>query len=280
MCEQSRVVALQLPINFHKTFVPERRLIAALLGYAAAEKAGTYAEIAAQTGIPMGKSSGKVPVIIDYARGMGLIDLMPCEDRALKKPILTPFGEVVFREDRFLGRVITQWLVHLNLCLPATGASAWYKTFAEGRTSLGSSFSAQQLEDYLVSFFGPGRNRTGPLLRTYLDDAALGRASVLHRNGNTVIREKAPLLDEFSFAYAAYLLSLIEAYFSGEFQVTVSDLNEKTHCFDACLWGERDIADALTLAEKTGLIGVDRQLRPWMIEMRADASKAWGRMYE
>ena len=31
-----------LPLNFHKTFIPERRLIAALLEYAALNKQGDY----------------------------------------------------------------------------------------------------------------------------------------------------------------------------------------------------------------------------------------------
>ena len=34
-----------LPINFHKTFIPERHFIAALLDYAALGKAGTLQEI-------------------------------------------------------------------------------------------------------------------------------------------------------------------------------------------------------------------------------------------
>ena len=44
-----------LPINFHKTFVPERRLIGELLHYAALGKEGDYQEISSETGIPMGK---------------------------------------------------------------------------------------------------------------------------------------------------------------------------------------------------------------------------------
>lgn len=270
---------MQLPVNFHKTFVPERRLIAALLEYTANGKSGTYMEIAAETGIPMGKSSGKVPAILDYARGMGLVDLEPGTDRSIKKPSLTAFGKVVFEEDRLLGMGITQWLAHLHLCLPDTGAIAWYKTFAEGRSTLGSSFSPQQLEEYLVSFFGPGRNRTGPLIRTYLDDTAFGRASVLRRQSDIVVREKAPLLDEFSFGYAAYFLSLLQDRFAGQFQVTVTDLNEKVRCFDSCLWGDSEITEALALVERTGFISIDRQMRPWILERRADGNQVWVKIY-
>jgi hypothetical protein len=57
-----------LPLNFHKTFIPERRLIAALLEYAALNKQGDYQNISKETGIPMGKSSGKVPAIYGIAQ--------------------------------------------------------------------------------------------------------------------------------------------------------------------------------------------------------------------
>ena len=49
-----------LAVNFHKTFIPERRLITDLMGYAALGQRGTFQEISADTGIPMGKSNGKV----------------------------------------------------------------------------------------------------------------------------------------------------------------------------------------------------------------------------
>lgn len=65
----------RLPRNFHKSFKPERQYIHAMLRYAAAGKSGDYREIASETGVPMGTSSGKVPAIIDYCRGMGLVRL-------------------------------------------------------------------------------------------------------------------------------------------------------------------------------------------------------------
>jgi hypothetical protein len=92
-----------LPLNFHKTFIPERRLIAALLEYAALNKQGDYQNISKETGIPMGKSSGKVPAILDYARGMGLLILENEQAGSIKKPVLTSFGKVVYLEDKFLG---------------------------------------------------------------------------------------------------------------------------------------------------------------------------------
>ncbi len=93
----------RLPRNFHKSFKPERQYIAAMLRFAASGSAGTFQEIGKATGIPMGASSGKVPAILDYCRGMGLVRLSEDAARSsTKAPMLTPFGRVVMQEDPFL----------------------------------------------------------------------------------------------------------------------------------------------------------------------------------
>ena len=123
-----------LPINFHQTFIPERRYVSSLLQYAASGSKGTLDEIAEQTGIPMGKSSGKAHATIDYARGMNLIELASLEEKLVKKPTLTSFGAIVYAEDRFLGEQVTQWIAHMNLCSSYTGARAWHEVFAKDET--------------------------------------------------------------------------------------------------------------------------------------------------
>lgn len=271
---------MPLALNFHKTFVPERRLIAALLEYSAQEKSGTYAEIASETGIPMGRYTGKVPAILDYARGMGLIKLESGGSNSVRKPRLTDFGRIVFLEDRLLGEPLTQWIAHMQLCRHDIGAVAWYRVFAEGRAVLGSSFEPEQLEIYLTNIFGPGQNRTGPLLRTYLDDAALRRAMILSQEDAMIRRNRAPLLDEYARGYAAFTLTLLETSFDGRLQVSISDLNNQTCWFDVCLWGTGEIARALSLMEGTGLLSVDRQMQPWIVERRSDAGPAWASVYD
>jgi len=270
---------MALPINFHKTFIPERRLLSSLLCYAAEGKSGDYQSIAADTGIPMGKSNGKVPAILDYARGMGLVKLTQQVKNAVKEPQLTDFGRIVFIEDRLMGEKITQWLAHMHLSHPSIGAKAWYHTFSKGRRFLGKTFTANQLEKDLVATFGTGKNRTGPLIRMYIDDAAFARASVLKYNSSTVIRNKAPLSDEFALPYAAYILLLIEYHFKDELQVTTSDLNKKTGWFDSALWEDSDVERALNLIESTGYISIDRLTRPWVLHRKAEAKQVWPGIY-
>ncbi|MCP4403626.1 MAG: hypothetical protein GY801_40765 [bacterium] len=69
MAMNTHKTSQRLPITFHQTFTPERAHIAALLKCADGGKVGTDREIFAETGIPIGASSGKVPAMLDYCRG-------------------------------------------------------------------------------------------------------------------------------------------------------------------------------------------------------------------
>lgn len=269
-----------LPVNFHKTFIPERRLIAALLEYAALGKQGSYKEISLDTGIPMGESSGKVPAVLDYARGMGLIELASDRTSGIKKPVLTSLGKIIYLEDKYLGEPMVQWLVHMNLCRSDIGAKAWHEVFAKGRGILGSSFTKPQLEDYLVSIFGPGNNRTGPLVLTYVEEAALGRARVLAVEGEKVTRKKAPVLEVYAIPYSAYIISLLDAFFPGRDQVTFSEFNSKTFWFEICLWDRSEIEYVFSLIERKGFISIDRQIQPWIIERKASVDQVWPHLFD
>ena len=268
-----------LPINFHKTFVPERRLIGELLHFAALGKEGDYQEISRETGIPMGQSTGKVPAILDYARGMGLIKLGE-EHGNTKKPRLTAFGRVVYREDRFLGLPLSQWLCHIHLCREDLGAAAWHATFARARWILGDSFGKEQLENYLIGLFGPGNNRTGPLLRMYVDDAAFGRAHILTEGTDVVRRQKAPLLDSYAVGYSVAVLLLMQASFPDQAQVTLSEFADRTLIFDTCLWGQEDVEHLCEMLDRKGIVTVDRQMRPWILERKNTEEIVWARIYD
>ncbi len=271
---------MPLPINFHRTFVPERRLLSVLLQYAGSGRSGTYQDIARETGIPMGKSNGKVPAIIDYARGMGFVQFNISTKNGIKSPLLTPFGRTVLLEDPNLGEPITQWLAHMHLCRPEHGAVAWHIVFVKGKKILGGIFTFDQLENYLRNSFGPGRDRTGPLIRMYTDDAAFARMGALRLQIKEIIRTKAPVSQVYTMAYAAYILSIIEVEFPGQSQVTIDDLNKKSGIFDACLWERIDIERVLSILESQQLISIDRQMYPWIIEKRSNAQQIWPQAYQ
>ena len=200
----------RLPRNFHQSFKPERHYIAAMLRFAASGKEGNLQFIATETGIPTGTKSGKVPAILDYCRGMGLIQLTGEERSANKRPDLTSFGRAVFLEDPFLKTDITQWIAHLNLCSSQVGADIWYHTFFSGTPSLGFKFERSKLESYLGNYFGVGRTGLiGPMIGMYEDEAAFRICGALSEKSGIIIRKPAPIGEEYGYPYGAWILQLI-----------------------------------------------------------------------
>ncbi|OPL12261.1 MAG: hypothetical protein AVO34_07630 [Firmicutes bacterium ML8_F2] len=275
-----------LPLNFHQTFIPERRLIGSLLDFVALGKQGSYSEIAEETGIPMGKYSGKVPAIMNYAKGMGLLYLGKADKAGVYKPKLTDFGKVVFLEDKLMGERIVQLLAHFNLCRDDIGALAWHTLFAEA-SSLGNSFTKAELDEFLAVRFGSAnkRGRIGPMINVYIDDAALARSSVLkvsdeRLRANTKINiNKIPLFETFARPYAAYITDLIELIFPKQIQVAITDFNIKTKWFNICKLQNDDIKTLFDLIERKGLLSFDRQRKPWIIEKRYSASDLWTQIF-
>lgn len=275
-------IQYRLPRNFHKTFIPERQYIHAMLRFAASGREGNYQAIASATGIPMGKSSGKVPAILDYCRGMGLIRLIGNGRSAVKRPELTPFGRIVFLEDPHLKERITQWIAHFNLCSVLAGAETWYQIFFVGSQALGMRFHRSRLEEHLSLVYNcNSRGVIGPVIRMYEDDAAFRACGVLYEEmDSVVVRRPAPINDECGFAYGAWMLQLIADHFPKANQITLAELDHKAGWKTIPGWNIDESHRAIDLIERKGVVAVDRQMNPWIIRPRSTAEEAWGRMYD
>jgi hypothetical protein len=270
----------RLPRNFHKTFKPERQYVNAMLKYAASGREGDSQEIGSATGIPTGASSGKVPAILDYCRGMGLVHTGH-ERSAVKKPELTPFGRIVLLEDPYLKAGITQWIAHFNLCGPITGADVWYQTFFCGMPSLGMSFDRNQLDAYLSSVYGVEKaGLVGPMIGMYEDDAAFRTCGVLAEMSGRISRKPAPVSDEFGFAYGAWMLQQMSDHLPGVGHVPVTELEKKAGWRTIPGWEVGSHQRVLELIERKGLIEVDRHMEPWLLRPAAAVVPTWRRIYD
>lgn len=274
--------AKRLPINFHQTFIPERQYISSLLHFVATGQTGTDQDISEQTGIPVGKSSGKVPSIISYCSGMGLIKVQRIAGTGEKAFEFSHFGRVVFLEDSNLNEDITQWIAHLHLCRQNGGAEIWYYTFNKGYDVLGLEFTEQDLTDFLERNCGK-RNKSpiGPLIRTYEEPAAFQIANVLTRqNGNLLKRSPAPLLSGFRNGYCALFLSFWEETFSEHRQVTTTDLESTVHWQNIGGWNQRQNETILDMLQDAGAIKIDKQMKPWVLNRRSNAKHFWTAIYD
>jgi hypothetical protein len=271
----------RLPRNFHKTFKPERQYINAMLRYAASGQKGDYQAIAAATGIPTGTSSGKVPAILDYCRGMGMIRLTGPGRSSVKEPELTPFGRTVLLEDPYLKTSVSQWIAHLNLCSPVTGADVWYHTFFAGTQSLGMSFSRAKLESHLGVVYGTEKGGLiGPLIGTYEDEAAFSVCGVLSEAEGLITRRPAPVAAELGMGYGAWMLQLVSDHFPKRRQIPVTDLDTVAGWRTIPGWDVTSVLRVLELIERKGLVEVDRHMEPWLILPRVSPDATWRRIYD
>ena len=271
----------RLSRNFHRTFKPERQYIAALLKFSASGQEGDYQAIGAATGIPTGASTGKVPAILDYCRGMGLVQLGGQQRSAVKKPELTPLGRVVLLEDPYLKTAISQWITHLNLCGPVTGADVWYHTFFSGTPSLGMTFGRDKLDSHLQLIYAVEKaGLIGPMIGTYEDDAAFRVCGALSESSGRVVRKPAPIGDEFGYAYGAWLLQLMNDHFPKANQVSVTDLDTNAGWRTIPGWDISKHQRVLELVERKGVIEVDRHMEPWLLRPAAAHEATWKRIYD
>lgn len=272
----------RLSVSFHQTFIPERQYIADLLRFVATGQTGTDQDISAQTGIPVGKSSGKVPAIISYCSGMGLIDVYKKTGIGEKGFEFTPFGRAVLLEDINLSEELTQWLVHLHLCRVNGGAETWYLCFNKGYKVLGMDFTEGELNDFLERNCGK-RNKSliGPLIRTYEESAAFKIAHALVRhNSNMLRRSPAPLLAGYRNGYSAFFLLLWEEFFPIDRQVTTADFEKLVHWQEMCGWNQRQAENALDMMQDAGAITIDKQMKPWILTRNAEAKQFWTTIYD
>ncbi len=270
----------RLPRFFHKSFVPERQYIHALLSFAAGDNDGDYLKISRETGIPTGEFTGKVPAILDYCRGMGLVYLLDSQPSSVKRPRLTNLGRIVYLEDPFLREPLTQWIVHLNMCSVQSGADVWYQVFHAHAQELGSRFKRQHLEDLLAMAYGTKQgNLIGPLVRTYEEDASLLGCGALASDGDEIVRNAAPIREEFAIAYGAWLLELVHLHFPRQDQITVTELDSRGGWRTIPKWGISESQDVLQLMERNQLIQVDRHMKPWILRPLTTTEKAWAQIY-
>lgn len=269
----------RLPRNFHKSFIPERRFINALLRYAASGGSGTIQEISQATGIPTGLSSGKVAPILDYCRGMGLLTI-PKGRSAVKKPVLTPFGRSVLLDDPYLKAEITQWIAHLNLCREEGGAEIWYQTFLNGSARLGPSFEREGLENWLATVCEakPG-GLIGPLITMYQEDASFAKCGAISEDGKQIVRRTMPIRTESAWGYAAWILLVMDGIVRQGEQVTIPQVEKACGLRTLTGWSLADTERVLLLVENKGAISVDRHMQPWILRARIPSTEGWRFFY-
>lgn len=249
----------RLPVSFHMSFQPERHYLSALLSFAQKYTTASIEEISERTGIPTGKSTGKVRPLLQYGQGMGLLRALASGKKGQIVISLTPLGEAILREDASLLEENTLWALHLMLCRRNGGAEVWHALFVNGGSALGSKFAESEFEDFLVNRFGSSRDPIGPLLRAYSDFAALGKVAAISREGGFIELRKLPAQPAMYDMLAALFFIAWDADFPESAQVALKELEGVSSLMASSRWGVQDQSQFLTEMETRGWAKIDRQ---------------------
>jgi hypothetical protein len=256
-----------LPLNFPQDFLPDRSLLARLLDFAARSGGGTKVEIGQQTGIPTGKSTGKVEPMIHYARGMGLVSA--ARERGCWQLHLTGLGAVVYAEDRYLDETVTLWALHLLLCRrawpsspPAGIADPWFALFAEGGIRLGNPFERSAYLAFLTERHGQTsylRRLSGLVPRSYIESSCLAATNALSVAGPDVYRRHpAPGLGAYFPAYTMALFFTWDALFPQEQQVGLDQLYRESGLLNVLGWNMAQAESWVAWMVNRGFLQLDR----------------------
>ena len=248
-------------LKFHETFQPETVYIARVLELAANRFSGTKYEISEQTGIPTGKQKGKVEPHIKYATFMGLIDHQ-C-DKGNYTLSLTPLGEVVYYEDRFLHENLTRWLCHYAISRKQAGAPQWAYIVRDGHSGFLSENSTEHHVNKANALFGTNVSAEelfGVVKRSYQEGFF---AELNYLKWDDYVRyiehNESP---ELLYVYAYALLDSWSQLLPNKQEITIIELFHSLQIGEVFNLSEESIDSILNDLEYDGILKTNRQLYP------------------
>ena len=263
--------------SFHLSFLPERRHLASLLAAASQGFVGTMEAISEHTGIPTGKSSGKVVPHLKYVQSMGLLgDTGPAAGVYELQPTL--LGQAVLAEDPLLNETLTQLILHLMLARPG-GASAWHILFGRSRIALGGQFSPEAATAFLHLKFGNSSSIPGPLFSTYRENASLARTAMLTVEKNVLTRGSLPPQAEHFWGYAYCWLRSWEQEAPNDQQLPSSQLEALTAFEELTGWTRQQLEGFLSWAVDQQILRIDRQTGVPLLMKTASSAEVATKIY-
>lgn len=263
-------------INFHQTFKPEKQYITAILEIADDPRYRSVKEISSLTGIPNGKSSGKVEPHINYASYMGLISYEKKDSEySLSR---TSLGEIVYEEDPGLQENLTILMCHCMMQRANTGAQLWSAVFTSIFPRYKNGISKEMLikELNMILDGNVTVKNIAPFYGSY--DSFFDSIGMLDDSGNSIKVGTAPYNREYLYLYAYVLMEYWEEFYSNRDEITSSQLRE-LHYGDVFGWNILEEYEAIEHLADKGIVRLNRQLMPYTILKLLESEDVVGRLY-
>ena len=248
-------------LNFHQTFPPTTDGISRLLSVADQEGAYTKEELSQQTGIPTGKSSGKVEPYICYAVYMGLL-----EDRlesGKHRLSITPLGQELRLQDPGLMEQVSLMACHARLCSKHSGASLWSYLFKAVLPRYPDGIADVLLKDELQQATNSNSEvNKGPFLSSY--SGMFAPLQLFSDDGGRLRAASSSHSPELLYAYAYGLLYEWEGTYPDRKEITGEELYNLNMAVTFGL-SQDAFAELLHQLEGCGILRFNRQLAPFTV---------------
>lgn len=255
-------MAVQSNLNFHQTFKPEVQYISSILSIADGETCYEIKDISNLTGIPNGKSSGKVEPHIMYATYMGLIDNRKEDGKYVLTQ--TSLGRVVSMEDPGLQEDLTILLCHSMMCRNCNGADVWAAIFTSLLPKYKSGIKKDLLLKELEAVY-PGKinpKNLAPFYSSYED--MFDTIGILQVKDETISVNSLQYNKEYLYLYAYVLWMLWDEQFADQEEISSVQF-EMLKLGTIFGWNSEQEYKVLECLSDAGIVRMNRQLMPYTI---------------
>lgn len=263
-------------LNFHQTFKPERQYIGSILDVANNTDVMSISDISLYTGIPNGKSSGKVEPHILYAKYMGLIQAEKEDGTYILSR--TKLGDMVYREDPGIQEDLTLLLCHAMMQRNIAGAAMWNAVFTKILPMYRGKIKKELLLKELEQEFEGKANKKNfaPFLGSY--EEIFSSLNLLTLDTEFICINNLSYHKEFIYLYAYILYELWNEIYSDQEEITSVQL-ETLNFGKIFGWDEQKEYEVLEHLSDKGIVRLNRQLVPYTIRCLVEKDAIMERLY-
>lgn len=266
-----------ISLNFHETFSPQLVYVAKIMNLASQSFCGDKFGISNITGIPTGKSSGKVLPHIKYASFMGLINYAS-KGNSMELE-LTDLGRVVNNNDPYILEDVSKLMCNYWITDKKVGAPQWSFLFRNFSYQLENKYKLSSIADKASEFFGK-QAELGVIRNSYQNECfeSLNLISIGDSERELVFNRLNQRY-EYMYLYAYTLIKSWEMYFPEISEITINQV------IDEIKWNRPlglDYDGTLEVFDKLcdmNIIHINKQLNPMTVVRHTSPKEILGSIY-
>ena len=246
-------------INFHQTFPPTAEFITRLMEVCDTGNALTKEELSEMTGIPTGKSSGKVEPHICYAEYMGLIK---DDCKGGKHDLtLTSLGKELLRQDPGMQEKVSTAVCHSRISSLYGGAYLWSAMFKDIFPRYTRGIGDAELKEETEKLIGQPA-KMGPFFSSY--SGMFGNLGLISKKESKYELLQGTADKELIYSYAYALIYEWENKFPGQTEVTSMEL-DSLRIAETFGMSEKTYYSILEMLAERDIVHFNRQLMPYTL---------------